>query len=151
MTGHNRLAHLAAEISKAQEGSKSAALLAAERALAAGHMLIEAKTLVKHGEWAGWLAEKVSMSERTARRYMQLARSGLKTATVADLGIWAASEALSKAAGRSRRSIIEGRIYSAAEKAEPGFIQREIEGLLDRGEEPTRIALFRQARHLARV
>jgi hypothetical protein len=36
------------------------------------------------------------MSARTARRYMQLARSGMKSATVADLGIKGAAEAITR-------------------------------------------------------
>jgi hypothetical protein len=65
---------------------------AAESALEAGRLLIEAKELVQHGEWEDWLAENVHFSERTARRYMQLFRSGLKPATVAVLGIRGAAE-----------------------------------------------------------
>jgi hypothetical protein len=96
--GHNRLEALAGDIRQAHAESRASAEQAAERAIAAGHALIEAKDLVQHGEWASWLEKNAGFSERTARRYMQLARSGLKTATVADLGIRAAAASLAKAA-----------------------------------------------------
>jgi hypothetical protein len=62
-------------------------------------MLIEAKTLVKHGQWASWLHANVNMSERTARRYIQLARSGLKSVTVAEMGIRVALEHIAAGTG----------------------------------------------------
>jgi hypothetical protein len=99
MDGHNRLAHLAAKITKAQQDSRTAAERAAERAIAVGHMLIEAKALVKHGQWADWLHANVNMSERTARRYIQLARSGLKSVTVAEMGIRATLEHIAAGTG----------------------------------------------------
>lgn len=92
--GSNRLAALAADIRAAHQDSCRAAITLAERALAAGTALIEAKRLVAHGEWQPWLRENCGLSERTARRYMALAASGWKTATVAALGIRGASEAL---------------------------------------------------------
>ena len=42
------------------------------------------------------LRDHCGMSERSAQRYMQVSRSGLKTATVADLGIRAAADAVGK-------------------------------------------------------
>lgn len=83
----NRLPVLAGEIRRAHDEARSAARFSAERALAAGHLLIEAKAAVGHGEWLPWLRTNLGMSERTAQGYMRLARSGLKSATVADLGL----------------------------------------------------------------
>ena len=45
---------------------------ALSHARAAGELLIEAKSLLKHGEWGNWLAENVSFSESTAQNYMRL-------------------------------------------------------------------------------
>jgi hypothetical protein len=42
---------------------------------------------VGHGQWRAWLADNVGMPERTASAYMKIARSGLKSATVAEIGI----------------------------------------------------------------
>lgn len=82
----NRLPILAAEIRKAHAGVQDAEQLAAEGAIKVGHALIEAKALVKHGEWLPWLKEHCRISERTAQRYMRITRFGIKSATVADLG-----------------------------------------------------------------
>ena len=98
MTGpaHNRLAVLAADIQAAHQDVTAGALAVAEKALAAGRMLLEAKDSLAHGEWAGWLAQQVGISGRTARRYMQLARSGVETATVAEIGIRGSAEKLAR-------------------------------------------------------
>ena len=40
-----------------------------------GKNLIEAKTLVKHGEWSSWLENNVGFSQRSAQNYMRLART----------------------------------------------------------------------------
>lgn len=83
----NRLPELAASISAAHANVQKSAEQMAEQAIAAGRLLIEAKASVGHGGWLPWLKENVGISERTARRYMQLANAGIKSATVADLGI----------------------------------------------------------------
>jgi hypothetical protein len=81
----NRLPVLAAEIKAAHQEAGKAARLAAERAIAAGHALVEAKSLVQHGEWLPFL-KQAGVPERTAQRYMALSRSGLKSDIVTDLG-----------------------------------------------------------------
>ena len=42
--------------------------------LAIGQRLNEAKELLPHGEWLPWLEERVQFSERTAQKFMALAR-----------------------------------------------------------------------------
>jgi len=81
----NSLTVLAAEIAKAHADVQTAAQTAAERALAAGDLLVEAQRLVQHGGWLPWL-KATGIPERSARRYMALHRGGLKAAIVADLG-----------------------------------------------------------------
>jgi hypothetical protein len=83
----NRLPILADEIKRAHGGVMDAATTAAERAIEAGNALIEAKLLVKHGQWLPFLKEHCELPERTAQLYMKIARLGLEPATVADLGI----------------------------------------------------------------
>lgn len=137
--GHNRLAELANGIRQAHRDTRAAAERAAERALAAGTMLVEAKALVKHGEWAGWLAANVpEISERTAQRYMGFVKAGLKTATVADLGIRGASEAIAKRQqGRDytvaglAEVITQGRKNRVVNGADPGFLSRTLDRLVD--------------------
>lgn len=63
---------------------------ALSHARAAGELLIEAKSLLKHGEWGNWLAENVAFTKRTAQSYMRLARnweSLSKNETISDLGL----------------------------------------------------------------
>lgn len=91
---HNRLAALAADIRSAHTGVRDAAKTAAEKAIEAGRALIEAKGLLKHGQWLPWLKEHCQLSERTAQLYMHIARLGLESASVADLGLKAAGQAL---------------------------------------------------------
>ncbi len=98
----NRLAVLAVDIRNAHADVTRGTQTVAERALAAGDMLIEAKAALPHGEWAGWLTQHTGLSGRTARLYMQLARSGMKTATVADLGLQGAVSALAAESKRRR-------------------------------------------------
>ncbi len=92
--GNNRLPVLAADIRAAHAGVIDAAKTAAGRAIEAGRDLIEAKSLLKHGQWLPWLKEHVGFSDRTAQLYMRIAQLGLESATVADLGLQAAAKVL---------------------------------------------------------
>jgi hypothetical protein len=83
----NRLPVLAAMIREAHDAARIAARFSAERAIEAGNLLIEAKATIGHGHWLPWLKQHVGVSERTAQGYMRIARLGLKSATVADLGL----------------------------------------------------------------
>lgn len=52
-----------------------------------GQRLCEAKELLPHGEWLPWLEEKVQFSERTAQKFMALAREyATNPQLAADLG-----------------------------------------------------------------
>jgi hypothetical protein len=81
------LSDLAARIKAAHEKAKSG--LAA--AMDAGDLLVEAKERMDRGQWVPWLMDHCDISERTAQRYMRLARNRAimlpKNDTVADLSI----------------------------------------------------------------
>ena len=64
---------------------------AGESILGIGHRLLEAKAVLKHGDWLPWLSERVDLSERAAQNFMRLAREWSNPQTLADLG---ASKAL---------------------------------------------------------
>lgn len=64
---------------------------AGESILGIGHRLLEAKSVLKHGEWLPWLSERVDLSERAAQNFMRLAREWSNPHALADLG---ASKAL---------------------------------------------------------
>ena len=87
----NALADLAERIRLASASFDAATLTAAEKAMEAGGLLVEAKAACRHGDWLPLLA-RAGMAERAARRLMGLAQSGLKSAIVADLGTRAACD-----------------------------------------------------------
>lgn len=65
---------LVARINEEAASAEAALLSGAEHARRCGELLIEAKGLVPHGQWADWLTENFARSPRTARACMQLAR-----------------------------------------------------------------------------
>jgi len=68
------LVSLAGEIQVAHEAACRAAESALAHARRAGELLIEAKAAQPHGAWLPWLSKHCStISDRTARRYMQVA------------------------------------------------------------------------------
>src|SRR5450759_837218 len=87
--GSNALPDLAARI-RAEHIATSAALKSSVgHAITAGELLLEAKELLKHGQWLPWLAEHCVISERTAQLYMRCAKNRVaieaNTQCVADL------------------------------------------------------------------
>lgn len=64
---------------------------AGESILGIGHRLLEAKSVLKHGDWLPWLSERVDLSERAAQNFMKLAREWSNPQALSDLG---ASKAL---------------------------------------------------------
>jgi hypothetical protein len=71
----NSLVDLAARIRNRHEAVAEALKHSVEHAMAAGDLLIEAKAQLKHGQWGEWLQTFCSLSERTAQRYIRLARN----------------------------------------------------------------------------
>lgn len=57
-----------------------------EAILTIGRCLMEAKEMLPHGEWLPWLNEQVELSERTAQKFMRLAREWSNPSALADLG-----------------------------------------------------------------
>jgi hypothetical protein len=72
--GSNRLPELAGRIKVEHEATATALKSGVEHAMAAGDLLLEAKALVKHGQWLPWLADHCAISERTAQLYMRTAK-----------------------------------------------------------------------------
>lgn len=91
---------LAGQIKIEHEAALGSARTALKHALRAGELLLEAKALVKHGQWLPWLSANVDVSERQAQKYMQLAlnRPALeaKAPSEADLTIGDALELIAK-------------------------------------------------------
>lgn len=86
----NSLTDLAARIKVEHESTAAALKRGAEHAIAAGKLLLEAKLLLKHGQWLPWLKDNCAISERTARLYMRLAQNQMElgeNGNVADLSV----------------------------------------------------------------
>jgi hypothetical protein len=73
--GSNRLPELATRIKAEHEATSAALKSSAEHGIAAGLLLIEAKAMLKHGQWLPWLSEHCAMSERSAQLYMRLGKN----------------------------------------------------------------------------
>ena len=61
---------LATEINREHELAVESARDAVNRACRAGRLLFQAKKRVDHGEWKQWVADNLTISDRTAQRYM---------------------------------------------------------------------------------
>ncbi|EGE59343.1 UNVERIFIED_ORG: hypothetical protein GGI63_005948 [Rhizobium esperanzae] len=100
MTESNRLPVLAAGINAEHDECLAAMRQSLAHALAAGDMLVEAKSLVLHGQWLPWLADNCAIPKRTAQLYMRLAKHRefieTKSADVTLLTIAAAVELIDR-------------------------------------------------------
>jgi hypothetical protein len=70
----NDLDALANTVRCAHAAAGNAARNFLEHVLTAGDALIKAQDKLDHGHWIDWLKRKCDLKERTAQRYMQLAR-----------------------------------------------------------------------------
>ena len=91
-SGEAPLQRLAAQINAAQDKALASMRTALGHACRAGDLLIEAKRQLGHGDWLPWLRQHCTdVSERTAQKYMQLARElpnlTAKAPRVADLSL----------------------------------------------------------------
>jgi hypothetical protein len=82
-----RLKELAEQINEAHSCYKKRAEKAAEYAIQAGHLLIKAKRMLKHGQYGNYIKDNFPFGERMALYYVNIAKSGEKSATIADLGL----------------------------------------------------------------
>ena len=73
--GAAQLSELAARIRVHHGAVEGAVRTGFQNARLAGDLLTQAKALVPHGGWAGWLKENFPGKARTARLYMQVARA----------------------------------------------------------------------------
>lgn len=69
---HLALPGLATKINTEVSAAELSAKSAVQHALAAGEMLIQAKSHVPHGQWETWLQRNCQVAPRTAQAYMRL-------------------------------------------------------------------------------
>ncbi len=80
----------------------------------AGQMLVEAREQIPHGSWARWLTKNFELSDRTANRYMRLARvTESNDHTSASRG---GNQSLFGAIGEKRGRSAWGSVHEAADK-----------------------------------
>ncbi len=95
-----KLSTLAGRINKEHALAEEHAKTAVKHARNAGAMLLESKALCEHGTWAAWLESNFKGSDRTARRYMQVAERWpeieANRTRVSDLSLRGALELLSE-------------------------------------------------------
>jgi hypothetical protein len=97
----NSLSDLAARIREEHAAAGTALRASVRHAIAAGELLIEAKSKAGHGQWLCWLTDDCDIPERTAQAYMRMARLPVeKRNAVADLPL---REALSAIGAREKQ------------------------------------------------
>jgi N6-adenosine-specific RNA methylase IME4 len=69
------LSELAARIRAEHEATIAGFKRSLEHAMTVGDLLLEAKDLLKHGEWLPWLRENTRIDPRLAQIYMRIARN----------------------------------------------------------------------------
>lgn len=91
----NSLTELADRIRAASDAVIAAERTTAEKVIEAGWLLVQAKAQCAHGEWLPFL-DRAGVHDRAARKWMQIADSGLEIGPVADLGIRGTLQFLSR-------------------------------------------------------
>lgn len=95
--------------------------------LGIGQRLIEAKSMLSHGEWLAWLEERVEFSERTATRFMRLAREWTNQTALSDLGATKALTLLALPPEERETFMAESHLVGGEEKTVVDMTSRELE------------------------
>lgn len=106
-----------------------------EAILNIGKCLIEAKGMLSHGEWLPWLTEQVEFSERTATRFMRLAREWTNQTALSDLGATKALALLALPPEERERFMAESHEVDGEEKNVVDMSARQLEQALRDREE----------------
>lgn len=103
-----------------------------EAIIAIGQRLIEAKSLLEHGEWLNWLNEKAGYSERMAQNFMRVSREYSNPQLVADLGVRKALSLLALPASEREEFAAENNVID--------MTSRELEKAIKERDEARRAA-----------
>ena len=96
-----------------------------------GQRLCEAKELLPHGEWLPWLEQRVQFSERTAQKFMQLAREYESNPKLAsDLGREKAFALLALPKEEREQIAAEGVTVNGKTKAPADLTTREVKQIV---------------------
>ena len=110
-----------------------------------GQRLTEAKAQLPHGEWLGWLAERVEYSERTAQAFMRIARECSNPQLVADLGVRKALALLALPPSEREGFAAEVHPVDGQDKTISEMTARELEQAIRERDEARRLAEQAQA------
>lgn len=92
-----------------------------------GQRLIEAKSMLPHGEWLPWLTEQVEFSVSAANRFMRLAREWTNSSALTNLGATKALTLLALPPEERQQFIKENHIVDGEEKSVIDMTSRELE------------------------
>lgn len=102
-----------------------------------GQRLCEAKELLPHGAWLPWLEQRVQFSERTAQKFMQLAREYESNPKLAsDLGSEKAFALLALPMEEREKIAAEGATVNGKTKAASDLTTREVKQIVAERKEP---------------
>lgn len=120
---------------------------AGESAVGIGQRLMEAKELLPHGEWLPWLEQQVDFSERTAQKFMAIARGYEENPQLAaDLGSEKAFALLALPSEERQQIVTEGVTVEGKTKAAADLTTREVKQIVaERKAEPVKVQPERQS------
>lgn len=110
----------------------------AENSFYIGQRLNEAKELLPHGEWLPWLEGKVNFSQRTAQKFMQIAREYEgNPKLVRELGSEKAFALLALPEEEREKIAVEGAVVDGKTKAAADLTTRDVKQIVqERKAEP---------------
>lgn len=131
---------LAKQIDAAHVEVGAALLTSVQRAAEVGHLLAQAKEQVPFGQWEAWVASNTAVSPRTARGYMQVARSWTeatkaKRRALADLGL---QGFLAEVAKEPRTTAVRFRVEDVVSGPKTIAVPASSAPALDQTEDPER-------------
>lgn len=118
---------------------------AGEAILEIGNRLIEAQTMLSHGEWLTWLTERVEFSPRTAQRFMRLSREWSNATALSHLGATKALALLALPADEREQFMAETHQVDGQEKTVIDMSARQLEQAIKDRDEARKAAETAQA------
>ena len=118
---------------------------AGEAILEIGNRLIEAQTMLSHGEWLTWLTERVEFSPRTAQRFMRLSREWSNVTALSHLGATKALALLALPADEREQFMAETHQVDGQEKNVIDMSARQLEQAIKDRDEARKAAETAQA------
>lgn len=118
---------------------------AGEAILEIGNQLIEAQTMLSHGEWLTWLTERVEFSPRTAQRFMRLSREWSNATALSHLGATKALALLALPPDEREQFMAEPHQVDGQEKNVIDMSARQLEQAIKDRDEARKAAEVAQA------